>query len=108
MKTICPVIPKMAHSRREPTVFDVDLFLPADPANPGMIGVYAKIGQHAEASIGYYLTRRKPRTPAEREACQRAVAEYRFLLRSLPGGTCTDVIVVHRRTAAHRHAAYLP
>ena len=45
---------------------DVDAFIPDAPANAGFCVCYSHIGQHSEASRGYYLKATRPATPAER------------------------------------------
>lgn len=112
-RPICPVIPRMAPrrewaDRRAPGIADVELFLPADPANAGMIGVYVYVGQHTEASIDYYRNSKPPRTDAEREACRRAVASYAAHIASIPAEDRVTLQVVKRRTPAMRRAAWHP
>ena len=97
--SICPVIPRIAPGAA------VELFLPADPVNPGRIGVWSPSGGHAEADLDYYFRSRRPRNLAGIEACDRIVDAYRAWMRSIPADDRQTVVVVSRRTAAHRRTA---
>lgn len=56
--------------RRDRTDKSVVAFMPDAETNRGMIMCYAHVGQHSEASIGYY---RQNTTPVEQPMCIDAV-----------------------------------
>jgi hypothetical protein len=100
---VCPVIPRVAHDGAE---WSIDLFLPADPANPGRMVVWALVGGHGEAWVYYFRKMRPPRTPAEIEAARGAVARYQAHLLSLPADDQADAQVRKRDNPSYRRARY--
>ena len=60
----------------------VELFLPHDPANPGMLACWD--GCHNESSLGYYFDSKPPRTLAECDAADAAVRRYQSFMNSIP------------------------
>lgn len=56
----------------------VTLFFPHTPANRGRIVCWSRIGQHAEASLDYYHTTRKPKTGIEIYAADAAVMQWKY------------------------------
>ncbi len=58
---------------------EVEAFLPDVPANPGNIMCYAHIGQHSEASRGYYGMGR-PATPREYAPLKRELESIGYKL----------------------------
>jgi hypothetical protein len=58
---------------------EVNAFLPCVPANRGMVMCYAHVGQHSEASLGYYRKGR-PSTIQEYDPLLRELRERGYVL----------------------------
>ena len=70
--------------QRDMGIDKVTLFLPYDSANRGNIVCWQRLGQHSEASMGYYQSTRKPRTKLELDACAAALKHYRWEITGYP------------------------
>lgn len=62
---------------------DPVLFFPEYAANRGSIMCYGHIGQHSEASMGYYASLRNPEGSEQERAAYALISEYNH---GLPGG----------------------
>jgi hypothetical protein len=70
--------------QRDMGIDKVTLFLPYDSVNHGSIACWARLGQHGEASLGYYRSTRQPQTDLELDACAAALKQYRWEMTGIP------------------------
>jgi hypothetical protein len=97
---VCVVVPRIERVIAEPIAL---LILPGTSAQPGNMAAQSHIGEHCEITADYYRTRTTPpRSAAERDAADRAVAEYRAFMAGLPVSARGDVVVRSRVAAAYR------
>jgi hypothetical protein len=96
----CIVVPRIERVLAGPSVM---LVLPGLAAQPGHVAVWSAVGEHAEATVDYYrLHTTPPRSAAERDAADLAVAEYRAVMAGLPVSERCDVVVRARVAASYR------
>ena len=60
-----------------------EAFIVDASANPGHVMCYAHVGQHGEASLGYYRYRTRPATPEEYRGLQRELNRIGYIVRPM-------------------------
>lgn len=98
-KSLDKVIFKMARYDDSRLGEEVVAFFPGAPANPGMVMCYSHVGQHCEASYGFYLKNCRPCHEKEYEPLKKELEDlfgYRF--RIMKRITQKDLEEAWRRT----------